>query len=69
MKATTKYNKEKQTLTISIPGLVMLPEVIWDVAAGTVTKGKGPNGQMIKIKRSSPKTSSRKKSPRRVKKK
>lgn len=68
MKETTKYDKETQTLTISIPGLVMLPEITWDAATGKVTKGKGPNAHMIKLKKSAPKRSSRKKPPRRLKK-
>ena len=65
MKATTKYNKETETLTISIPGMIMLPEIIWDVSTGKVTKGKGPNAHLVKIKKSSPKKAARKKTPSR----
>ena len=61
----SKYDKNTQTLTLTIPGMIMLPEWTDDAKTKKQLKRKSPNGRLEQHKRASPKKTSRKKSSRR----
>lgn len=64
----SRYDKNTETLTLTIPGMIMLPEWTDDLKARKQPKRKSPNGQLQQHKRSQKRTSLKKPSSRRTKK-
>lgn len=64
---TSRYDKKTNTLTLTIPGLIMLPEWNDDVGTTNTSERTSSKARLVKIKKAPRKKSTRKKSTSRLK--